>query len=78
MDKKKLTTRTAHILRILVGGYLLYTAYTLIEPIKVSTGTEFFFFLIATIVFSIIGVVLIAVSTLALKNGNYIDGGKDN
>ena len=78
MDKKKLTSKTAHLIRILVGGYLIYTTYTLIEPIKESTGTEFFFFLAAAIVFFIIGVILIVISALALKNGNYLDGSKDN
>lgn len=72
-----LTTKAMLIIRILVGGYLLYTAYSLIEGLKVTQGGELVFLAAAMIAFVIFGVCFILFSLKSLKIGKYKGGAMD-
>ncbi len=74
MNKYKGTTKVSLTIRILVGAYLLYTAYTLFKGIPQYTGNEKIVFILFSIFFAVIGALLIFFSGKALLNKQYDDG----
>lgn len=69
-----LPSKTSLILRIIVGGYLVYTAWSLRDSFQTYTGGELAFFIIFSILFAIIGIFLLVVSGYALYRGKYAGG----
>lgn len=67
----KLTTKTNHIIRAMLGAYLLYLAYSLIESIQTHVGTEQIVYIGFTLLFFICGGLLLGVSLWSLKKGKY-------
>ncbi len=73
----KLPTKVTLTIRVLVGGYLLYTAYSLREAIQTSVGREHIFFLLFTVLFVLCGVFLVLHSGRELLRGRYVGGALD-
>lgn len=71
---KYLPTKISLTVRILVGVYLLYTAYSLTGAIGTHTGGELLFFIFFTAAFAVIGAALILLSGRALIKGKYAGG----
>lgn len=72
MFKNKNLSPTSLVVRIIVGGYLLYLAYTLIPAIQVAVDMKEKIFWIAMIaLFSIAGLLIVAFSAKALLKGEY-------
>lgn len=74
----KLPRRLSLYIRILCAGYLLYTAEELIKGDSIAqaeTENLKLFFMIAVIMFTVIGVIMFAVSIYNLAIGKY-EGGK--
>ncbi|WP_099469768.1 hypothetical protein [Konateibacter massiliensis] len=75
MLKKGTSTITSLGLRILVGGYLVYLAFTLIPSIQEAAGTSEMYFWIAVVaVFGLIGAVVVIFSAKSLIKGEYDKG----
>jgi hypothetical protein len=75
MFKKKSLTATSLGLRIVVGGYILYLAYSLIPTIQNAPDLkELIFFIIVVTLFTCAGVGFIAFSLKALIKGEYDKG----
>jgi hypothetical protein len=64
-------------IRILVGGYLIYTAYELIKGIRSRTGWDRYVIGAFMIAFTITGIGLIIVSFRNMLKGKYIGGTMD-
>ena len=77
MEKKYLATKMMLMIRILVGGYLIYTAYSLIGAIEKNTGKERIFFICFIIAFTAVGVWFIINSLYSMKIGKYVGGALD-
>lgn len=77
IEHKFLPTKAMLFIRILLGGYLLYTSYSLIESVFSIQGTEFVFLLLALIAFVLFGCGFIFFSLKGLKNGKYKGGAMD-
>lgn len=77
-DKRSLATKWSLVIRLLVGGYLIYTAYTLIEAIKTKNGMEQLFFIVFTALFTILGIILILMSGKSFIKGEYEGGSADD
>lgn len=84
-DKNKkprgLTTKTMLICRIAVGGYLIYLSYGLISDMmkksaQVSQG-EYIAFVIAALLFVVVGILFIFQSLQSLRKGEYQGGEAD-
>jgi len=78
-SKKKngLPSQASLTFRIVVGAYLLYLAYTLGGNLPGYEGRDFIVFVIATIVFVIAGILIIANAIKTLKSGEYLNGPAD-
>lgn len=75
MFKKKSLTATSLGLRIVVGGYILYLAYSLIPTIQNAPDLkELIFFIIVVTLFTCVGVGVIIFSLKALIKGEYDKG----
>jgi hypothetical protein len=75
MFKKKSVTAVSLGLRTLVGGYLLYLAYSLLPAIQNSpNSTEKFFWIGVVVLFSGIGIVVAGFSIKAFLKGEYDKG----
>lgn len=61
----------------MVGAYLLYTAYTLIDTLKTNTGRELVFYAAFMILFAVVGVLLIVRGIKGLMTGKYVGGALD-
>lgn len=81
MENKKrqrlLVPKFTLMLRIIIGGYLLYTSYSLIEAITTTTGKEQLLFILATAVFTIVGIICIFFSVRSFSRGEYQGGSAD-
>jgi hypothetical protein len=78
MFKKKSLTSTSLGLRIVMGGYLLYLAYSLIPSIRTAVDTkEFIFWIVMVTLFFGVGSVIVFFSLKALIKGEY-DKGTDS
>lgn len=65
------------IIRMLIGAYLIYIAWSVKGSAMDATVDGQMFFLIACIVFGVLGILLIVHSALCLKDGKYIGGSAD-
>lgn len=80
MKEKKKTPLASKMMlttRVLVGAYLLYVSYSLIESVKTGADSRrlvMAFFLAA---FALIGLILIVFSGKALADGRYTGGSQD-
>lgn len=74
---KVLVPKLSLFLRIFVGGYLVYTAYGLVDSIVNRQGKDKLFFLIFTVLFAAIGIFLLFFSVKNLLTGVYIGGKAD-
>lgn len=70
-------TKMTLVIRVAVGFYLLYTAYSLIEGILASSGNEKLFLSVAAVAFLVIGVLLVYFAGKSLMNGRYAGSGKE-
>jgi len=77
IETKYLPTKFALIMRILVGIYLLYTSYSLIDGVTNGEGRDKYLFGIFVIVFAVIGVVLLVYAIRNLQSGKYVGGALD-
>lgn len=77
VQTKYLPTRFTLTVRILVGAYLLYTSYSLIDGVINGEGRDKYFFGIFMIAFTIIGILLILFAGRDLLRGKYVDGAMD-
>ena len=71
VEKVKLPTKVTLTIRVLVGGYLLYTAYSLIDAFKTNTGKEQLFFGVFMLLFVVCGIFLVVHGVRGLINGKY-------
>lgn len=75
MLKKKSVTPASLGIRALIGGYLIYLAYTLIPAIQQAPNTkEMIFWISIVAVFSIVGGLTIIVSIKSFLKGEYDKG----
>ena len=72
-DILKKTTATNLYLRIMIGGFLVYLAYTLGIDLKNTTGNDTIIFGAATLVFSVAGIVIAGWSLYRLVKKDYYD-----
>lgn len=77
IQTKYLPTKFTLTVRILVGAYLLYTSYSLIDGVMTGEGRDKYFFAIFMIAFTIIGILLIIFAGRDLLRGRYVDGAMD-
>lgn len=77
IETRLLPTKFSLTIRILVGAYLIYVSYSLIEGVQTSAGREQLFLGFFLVAFAIIGVLLIAFSGKAMTEGRYVDGALD-
>ena len=74
---KQLPTKLTLTIRILVGAYLMYTAYGLFPGATSPTEENHLFLAFFMVVFAVIGVMLLVVSGRSLLQGRYVDGELD-
>lgn len=72
-----LVNKMSLIFRIVVGGYLLYTAYSLVPAIQNDTSNQKIFFALFTVLFIVVGGFLAIKSIQSLIYGRYIGGPAD-
>lgn len=72
-DILKKTTSTNLYLRIFVGGFLIYLAYTLGIDLKNTTGNDTIIFGAATILFAVAGAIIVGWSVYRLIKKDYYD-----
>ncbi len=75
-DKNAILTKTTATnlwMRIFVGGFLIYLAYTLGADLKTSAGNELIIFGLATALFGISGVAIMGWSFYRLVKKDYYD-----
>lgn len=65
------------MVRLLLGGYLVYTSYELIKPIIIKEATNELFNISFAILFVVAGIIIIFFSAKSLKIGKYIGGALD-
>lgn len=73
----QLTTKFMLTVRMMVGAYLVYTAYSLLDGLATAAGGEKIIFIIVMIAFPVIGGALIIHSALSIYKGKYVDGSMD-
>lgn len=72
-----LPTKFMLTVRVLVGAYLLYTSYSLIDGVISGEGRDKYFLGIFMIAFAIIGILLMFFAGRDLLRGKYIGGEMD-
>lgn len=77
IPSKFLPTKFMLTARVLVGGYLLYTAYSLIEGVVGGEGRDKYFLGAFMVAFTIIGILLLLFSGRDLLSGRYVGGALD-
>lgn len=77
IPSKFLPTKFMLTARVLVGGYLLYTAYSLIEGVVGGEGRDKYFLGAFMVAFTIIGILLLLFSGRDLLSGKYVGGALD-
>ena len=75
--KGRLPSQSSLYFRIVVGVYLFYLAYTIVENIGTATGADFVIFVTASVAFIVIGLVIAISAVKALKTGTYQNGAGD-
>lgn len=74
---KRLPGQNSLMIRILVGAYLLYTSYSLLDSFINGGDTNKYIMGVFTIAFAIIGVLLVFFSGRDLYRGKYVGGKMD-
>lgn len=74
---KYLPTKFMLTARVLVGGYLVYISYSLIDGVVNGEGRDRYFFGAFIIAFAIIGILLVAFAGRDLLRGKYVGGELD-
>jgi len=74
--KRKLPTPMMLFMRVLVGGYLVYTSYEVYVGTK-TDGNPGAFFIICAVVFAIVGAVAVVLGLRELIKGRYAGGPLD-
>lgn len=74
---KQLPTKLTLTIRLLVGAYLLYTAYGLFPGATSATEENHLLLAVFMVLFAVIGVLLLVVSGRSLLQGRYADGELD-
>ena len=74
---KNLPPRFSLMIRVMVGAYLVYTSYSLIDGVVHGEGRDKYFLGAFMIAFGIIGVLLVLVAGMGLLNGRYVGGELD-
>jgi len=77
ISTKLLPTKFMLMARLLVGGYLVYTAYELIEGVMTGEGRDKYFLGIFMVAFTIIGILLMIYSGRDIMRGKYVGGEMD-
>ena len=77
IPSKYLPTKFMLTIRVLVGAYLLYTAYSLIDGVVNGAGRDKYFLGIFMVAFTIIGILLMIFAGRDLMRGKYIGGELD-
>lgn len=72
-----LPTKFMLTVRVLVGAYLVYTAYSLIDGVMNGVGRDKYFLGIFMVAFTIIGILLMFFAGRDLLRGKYIGGELD-
>ncbi|NLL78254.1 MAG: hypothetical protein GX234_00265 [Clostridiales bacterium] len=76
-EKKYLPTKVTLTIRALVGGYLLYTAYSLLDALGRNTGQQKLFFAVFIVLFVGTGGFLVIQGVRGLVSGKYVGGAMD-
>lgn len=74
MNKSRRNTKASLTMRILVGIYLVYTAYSLIGGFSEYDGAKKIIFISFAVLFAAGGCALVAISGKALVNKEYAEG----
>lgn len=74
---KQLSTKLTLTIRLLVGVYLLYTAYGLFPGATSATEENHLLLAVFMVLFAVIGVLLLIVSGRSLMQGRYVGGELD-
>ncbi len=74
---KNLPPRFSLMIRVMVGAYLVYTSYSLIDGVVHGEGRDKYFLGVFMIAFGIIGVLLVLIAGMGLLNGRYVGGELD-
>lgn len=77
-EDKKLPARGSLVMRLLVSLYLLYIVFSLRDVGSKYKDAELTFFLIAMVVFGVVGLILLVMSAYNLIRGKYIGGKLDD
>lgn len=72
-----LPTKVVLTIRVLVGAYLLYTAYSLIGGVTGGEGRDKYFFAAFIVFFTVAGIILMIFSGRDLMRGKYAGGAMD-
>ncbi|MFI3212681.1 MAG: hypothetical protein R3Y24_05005 [Eubacteriales bacterium] len=75
--KQSLPTKGMLSIRILAGGYLIYSAYELFTGLEGAGARDLIIFIIAAIVFTVAGIILAIISVKAMMEGKYVGGSGD-
>ncbi len=73
MKAPKYTTKMNFYIRILVAGYVVYLAYTLIPSIQEATGNKQIWLMIATAIMAFAGILVIVFSIKGLVRKEYFE-----
>ena len=71
---KNLPPKFSLMIRVMVGAYLVYTSYSLIDGVVHGEGRDKYFLGAFMIAFGIIGVLLVLIAGMGLLNGRYVGG----
>lgn len=77
IPSKYLPTKFNLTAKLLVGAYLLYTSYSLIDGVINGEGRDKYFLGIFMVAFTIIGILLMLYAGRSLLHGKYVGGELD-
>ncbi|MDR1549197.1 MAG: hypothetical protein LBT06_11510 [Hungatella sp.] len=80
MDNNKIPKKVPVVklgFRMLAGGYLIWTAYSLLHGMKKSTGYLKIVFILSAVVFAVTGILLVSVSAKKYLKGDYMLPGEE-
>ena len=82
MNEKKprkyaLSTRNWLLCKVLIGGYLLYNTYQIVQNLSTYEGNQKLIFGGFSVVFVVVGVALIVLSIRDMMQGYYVGGPMD-
>lgn len=82
MNEKKprkyaLSTRNWLLCKVLIGGYLLYNTYQIVQNLSTYEGNQKLIFTGFSVVFVVVGVALIVLSIRDMMQGYYVGGPMD-